>query len=166
MNCSLTQDTNKAQTWQWLPHVGSDRALCAPLVVMLVLLSQCAPLTHRQETVPNRPATRTYRMKSDVVKEAVERVLEKRKFVLDMDKTTLLHIQTEWLLDIQHRSMVRADINPLSRNRTKLTVHISIEKKHATKKVWQPMDEIGIDVYNAFLDDVELENYRVIYYRE
>lgn len=143
-----------------------------PLLLFLLLLSMptflasCTkPLTHRQEMVANRPQKKVFKVKPDVVKEAVERVLEKKKFYLDTRQSNELHIQTEWLEESGYRSMAVVDIKPLRRNQTELKLQLYLEKKLTFRDKWEPMDEIGEDTYKIMLSDIEMECYRVLYDR-
>jgi len=143
-----------------------------PLLLFLLLLSMPAllayctkPLTHRQEMVVNRPQKKVFKVKPDVVKEAVERVLEKKKFYLDTRQSNELHIQTEWLEESGYRSMAVVDIKPLRKNQTELKLQMHLEKKLTFRDKWEPMDEIGEDTYKIMLGDIEMECYRVLYDR-
>ncbi|MGD8371505.1 MAG: hypothetical protein PVF76_05230 [Syntrophobacterales bacterium] len=142
---------------------SSSLSLSALLLSVAVLLVHCTPLTQRQETVPNRPETRVYQSRLDIIREAVKRVLDKKKFFLDEEQSNSLYIQSEWLEEGRYRSMVKAALKPLERSRTEVRLHILVEKKGMFKEAWEPEDEIGIDVYRSFLDDVEMEGYRVLY---
>ena len=136
------------------------------LLSMPIFLSNCTrPLTHRQEMVKNRPQKKVFKLKPDVVKEAVERVLEDKKFTLDNRQSDELRIQTEWLEDGGYRSMAVIDIKPLDRGQTQLKVHLQLEKKLTFRDEWEPMDEIGEDTYRIMLSDIEMECYRVLYDR-
>ncbi|MDH3801632.1 MAG: hypothetical protein OEU80_06050, partial [Deltaproteobacteria bacterium] len=115
--------------------------------------------------VANRPQKKVYKAKPDVVKEAVERVLEKKKFYLDTRQSNELHIQTEWLEESGYRSMAVVDIKPLRRNQTELKLKLYLEKKLTFRDKWEPMDEIGEDTYKIMLSDIEMECYRVLYDR-
>jgi len=115
--------------------------------------------------VKNRPQKKVFKVKPDVVKEAVERVLEEKKFTLDTRQSNELRIQTEWLEDGGYRSMAVVDIKPLKKGQTQLKVHLLIEKKLLLRDEWEPMDEIGQDTYKLMLSDIELECYRVLYDR-
>lgn len=141
----------------------SKLSLPVLLLSLTVLLANCTPMTQRQETVPNRPETRVYQSRLDIIREAVKRVLDKKKFYLDEEQSNSLYIQSEWLVEGRYRSMVKAALKPLERNRTEVRLHILVEKKGMFKDGWEPADEIGIDVYRSFLDDVEMEGYRVLY---
>jgi hypothetical protein len=99
----------------------------------------------------------------DIIREAVKRVLDKKKFFLDEEQSNSLYIQSEWLEEGRYRSMVKAALKPLERSRTEVRLQILVEKKGVFKDDWEPADEIGIDVYRSFLDDVEMEGYRVLY---
>ena len=136
------------------------------LLGLAIFLTHCSrPLTHRQEMVANRPQKKVFRLKHDVVKEAVERVLEKKKFTLDTPQSNEMHIQTEWLEDSGYRSMAVADIKPLSKGQTELKLQLHLEKKLVFRDEWKPMDEIGEDTYKIMLSDIEMECYRVLYDR-
>lgn len=143
-----------------------------PLLLFLLLLSMptflasCTkPLTHRQEMVANRPQKKVFKVKPDVVKEAVERVLEKKNFYIDTRQSNELHIQTEWLEESGYRSMAVVDIKPLRKNQTELKLQMHLEKKLTFRDKWEPMDEIGEDTYKIMLSDIEMECYRVLYDR-
>jgi hypothetical protein len=115
--------------------------------------------------VANRPQKKVFKVKPDVVKEAVERVLEKKKFILDSRQSNEVHIQTEWLEDSGYRSMAVADIKPLTKGQTELRLQVHLEKKLVFRDKWEPMDEIGEDTYKIMLSDIEMECYRVLYDR-
>ena len=145
---------------------GRSLLLFLLLLSMPIFLAYCTkPLTHRQEMVANRSQKKVYKLKSDVVKEAVERVLEKKKFYLDTRQSNELHIQTEWLEESGYRSMAVVDIKPLRRNQTELKLQLYLEKKLMFRDKWEPMDEIGEDTYKIMLSDIEMECYRVLYDR-
>lgn len=157
-------------SWVRVRSDGNGRSLLLFLLLLLLsmpaFLAYCTkPLTHRQEMVANRPQTKVFRLKPDVVREAVERVLEKKKFTLDTRQTNELHIQTEWLEDGGYRSMVVADIKPLARSKTELKLQMFLEQKLVFRDQWKPMDEIGEDTYKIMLSDIEMECYRVLYDR-
>jgi hypothetical protein len=115
--------------------------------------------------VKNRPQKKVFRVKPDVLKEAVERVLEDKEFTLDTRQSNELRIQTEWLEDGVYRSMAVVDLKPLRRNQTQLRLHLLLEKKIAFLDKWKAMDEIGEDTYKIMLSDIELEWHRVLYDR-
>ena len=145
---------------------GRSLLLFLLLLSMTTFLTHCTrPLTHRQEMVKNRPQKKVFKLKSNVVKEAVERVLEEKKFVLDSEQSNELRIQTEWLEDGGYRSMAVVDFKPLSKGQTQLKVHLLLEKKLLLRDEWEPMDEIGEDTYRLMLSDIEMECYRVLYDR-
>ena len=104
-------------------------------------------------------------MKPQVVREAVLKVLEKKNFTLAAKQSNELHLETEWLEDQGYRSRVEADIEPLSRSKTQLTVMMYLEEKLVFKDEWEPMDEIGEDSYKILMGDIEMECYRVLYDR-
>jgi hypothetical protein len=150
---------------RWV-YIGRSLLLFLLLLSMPTFLAHCTkPLTHRQEMVANRPQKKVFKVKPDVVKEAVERVLEKKKFTLDSRQSNELHIQTEWLEDSGYRSMAVADIKPLSKGQTELRLQLHLKKKLAFRDKWEPMDEIGEDTYKIMLSDIEMECYRVLYDR-
>ena len=142
------------------------RPLLFILMGMVIFLVHCTkPMTHKQEMVTNRPEKKVFKMKPDVVREAVERALEKKKFILTAKQSNELHLETEWLEDQGYRSRVEADIEPLSRSKTQLTVMMYLEQKLVFKDEWKPMDEIGEDTYRILMGDIEMECYRVLYDR-
>ena len=145
---------------------GRSLLLFLLLLSMPTFLAYCTkPLTHRQEMVTNRPQKKVFRLKHDVVKEAVERVLEKKKFYLDTRQSSELHIQTEWLEESGYRSMAVVDIKPLRKSQTELKLQLYLEEKLMFRDKWEPMDEIGEDTYKIMLSDIEMECYRVLYDR-
>ena len=134
------------------------------LMGMVVFLVHCAkPMSQRQEMIPNRPEKKVFKMKSEVVREAVQRVLEKKKFILAPKQNNKLHLETEWLEDQGYRSRVEADLEPLSRSKTQLTLMMYLEEKRLFRDEWEPMDEIGEDTYRILMSDIEMECYRVLY---
>ena len=145
---------------------GRSLLLFLLLLSMPTFLAYCTkPLTHRQEMVANRPQKKVFRVKLDVVKEAVERVLERKNFYLDTNQSNELHFQTEWMEESGYRSMAVVDIKPLSRGQTEIKLHLQLEKKLTFRDKWEPMDEIGQDTYKIMLSDIEMECYRVLYDR-
>lgn len=148
-------------------HFGYNlRPLLFILMGMVIFLVHCTkPMTHKEVMVTNRPEKKVFKMKPDVVREAVERALEKKKFVLAAKQSNELHLETEWLEDEGYRSKVEADIEPLSRSKTQLTLIVYLEQKLVFKDKWKPMDEIGEDTYKILMGDIEMECYRVLYDR-
>jgi hypothetical protein len=136
------------------------------LMGMVIVLVHCSkPLSHRQAMVNNRPEKKVFKMKPGVVREALEKVLEKQKFVLAAKQSNELHLETEWLEDGGYRSRVEADIQPLSQSKTELTVFVYLEEKRIFRDEWEPMDEIPEDTYRILMGDIEMECYRVLYDR-
>ncbi len=133
------------------------------LLAMAVFATQCAPLSHKQEWVPNRPETKVLPAKPEVVKEAMERVFIKKHYSLDTERSNSMHLQTEWLEEGKYRNMVKADLKAVSRSKTEVTLHVLIEKKKLFKEEWEPMDEVGEDTYRILMGEVEMECYRVLY---
>ena len=145
---------------------GRSLLLFLILLSMPAFLTHCTkPLTHRQEMVKNKPQKKVFRVRPDVVREAVERVLEDKKFTLDTRQSNELRIQTEWLEDGGYRSMAVVNIKPLGKGQTQLKVHLQLEKKLMFRDEWETMDEIGEDTYRMMLSDIEMECYRVLYDR-
>ena len=158
-----TQKPSKVKEYD--THFGGNlRPLLLVLMGMIVLLAHCAtPMSQKQEMAPNRPEKRVFRMKPEVVSEAVQKVLEKRNFTLAAKKSNELHFETEWLEDQGYRSKVEADLKPLSRSKTELTLTMYLEEKLLFRDKWEPMDTIGEDTYRILLGDIEMECYRVLY---
>jgi hypothetical protein len=115
--------------------------------------------------VTNRPEKKVFRLKPDVVREAVKKALEKKNFVLDSKQSNELHMETEWLEEKGYRSKVEVDISPLARSKTELILMMHLEKKLVFQDKWKPMDEIGEDTYRILMADIEMECYRVLYDR-
>ena len=136
------------------------------LLSMVSLMAYCTrSMSQGQETVPNRPEIKVYKMKADVLRQALDRYMEKNKFRVDAGRSSPLHVQTEWLEDGGVRTMLVADIKPLSRSKTELKLQMLLEKKPMFDDKWKPVDEIPADTYRHMLDDIEMECYRVIYNR-
>ena len=134
------------------------------LMGMFVFLAQCAtPMSQKQEMTTNQAEKKVFKLKPEVVREGVKRVLEKKKFILMEKQSNELHLETEWLEDQGYRSRVEADIEPLSRTKTQLTLTMYLEQKVLFKDEWKPMDEIGEDTYRILMGDIEMECYRVLY---
>ena len=170
MDYLSTQNSKKTNMGNWERTRwgcnGRSLLLFLLLLSMPTFLAYCTkPLTHRQEMVANRPQKKVFRLKHDVVKEAVERVLEKKKFYLDTRQSNELHIQTEWLEESGYRSMAVVDIKPLRKSQTELKLQLYLEEKLMFRDKWEPMDEIGEDTYKIMLSDIEMECYRVLYDR-
>ncbi len=160
-----TQNPSKAKEVR--THSGYNfRPLILILIGMFVFLVHCSkPLTHKQIMVNNRPEKKVFKMKPDVVREAVKRALENKKFIMASEQSNELHLETEWLEDQGYRSKVEADIKPLSRSKTELSIMMHLEKKLVFLDKWKPMDEIGEDTYRILMGDIEMECYRVLYDR-
>jgi hypothetical protein len=148
-------------------RVGSRRPLGWVLIFLLFNLSsvivQCTPLSHEAEQVPNRPVTKSFDVKEEVLRKAVERVFAKKHYQLDPERSTAQHLQSRWLEEGSYRSMIIADLRSIRRNQSELTLRVLLEKKKTWSEIWAPMDEIGIDVYDLLMDDVSMESYRVLY---
>jgi hypothetical protein len=127
------------------------------------LAVHCTPLSEVPEQAPNRPATRTFDVKEQVLRKAVERVFAKKNYQLDSERSTRDHVQSKWLEEGSWRTMITAELRALKRNQTELTLYVLFEKKGAWSEIWAPMDEIGIDVYDLLMDEVSMESYRVLY---
>jgi hypothetical protein len=121
------------------------------------------PLSNDPERVPNRPVTRRFDVREEVLRKAVERVLVKKNYVLDPGQSTPHHVRTKWLQDGSYRSMATADLRSLKRSESELTLRVLFEKKGVMSETWTPLDEIGSDTYDMLMDDVSLETYRVLY---
>ena len=131
---------------------------------MIVLLAHCSmPISQKQEMTTNRPEKRVLPMRPQIVREAVLKILEKRNFTLAATQSNDLHLETEWLEDQGYRTRVEADLKPLSRSKTELTLTMYLEEKLLLRDKWEPMDTIGEDTYRIMLGDIEMECYRVLY---
>jgi len=170
MDYLSTQNSRKTSIGNWVRTRwdcnGRSLLLFLLLLSMPTFLAYCTkPLTHSDEMVANRPQKQVFKFKSDVVKEAVKRVLEKNQFTLDTRQSNELHLQTEWLEDGGYRSMAVVDIKPLRKNQTEVKLQVHLKEKLAFRDQWEPMDEIGEDTYKIMLGDIEMECYRVLYDR-
>jgi hypothetical protein len=130
---------------------------------MTVLLTHCAPMSHKQEWVPNRPETRVLPAKPEVAKEAVERVLVGKNYSLNTQKSSSLHLQSEWQKEGKYRNMVKADLKPVGKSKTEVRLHMVIQEKKMFKEEWVTMDKVGEDTYRILMGDIEMECYRVLY---
>lgn len=145
---------------------GRSLLLFLLLLSMITLLADCTkPMSQRQEMIPNRPETKVFKMKPDVLREALERYMDKNKFYVDTERSSPLHVQTEWLEDGGYRTMLVADMKPLSKSKTELKLEMFLEEKTMLQDKWNPTDEIGADTYRRMLGDIEMECYRVLYDR-
>jgi hypothetical protein len=131
---------------------------------ILTLLANCGPTSVLREPVPNKPETRVFDLKPSIVIKGVERVLKNKRFTLKAGRPDSRQLQTEWLRDGSYRSMVYVEVKPAGKGHSELTVHLILQKKKALKESWQPVDEIGRHIYDNFMDDVQIESYRVLYY--
>lgn len=165
MDYLSTQNPRKAKEVE--THSGYNALpLLLILLGMVVFLVHCSkPHSNKQGMVDNRPEKKVFRMKPDVVREAVKRVLEKKKFILESKQSNAGHLETEWLEDKGYRSKVEVEIKSLPRNKTELTLMMFLEKKLVFLDKWKPMDEIGEDTYRILMGDIEMECYRVLYDR-
>lgn len=166
MDCLSTQKLRKNTSYKEVPS-SSDRSRLPLFLLSLsvvILLAHCSPpLTHKQAMVANRPQKKIFKVKPNVLREAVERALEEKNFVLDTKRSNQLHVQSQWLKDGGYRSMAVAEINPESTSRSQLTLQVYLEKKAIFSDEWKPVDEIGEDTYRILLSDIEMECYRVLY---
>lgn len=128
-----------------------------------LLLAHCMPLSQYPERVPNRPVTRSFDVKEEVLRKAVERVLIKKSYVLDPEQSTAHQVRTKWLHDGSYRSMAIADLRSLKRSESELTLRVLFEEKGFMSERWDPVDKIGADTYDMLMDEVSLEGYRVLY---
>ena len=133
------------------------------LLSIVLLVTQCAPLSHKQEMVPNRPESKVLPAKPEVVRTALERVLVQKNYSLNAETSNALHLQTKWLQEGKHRSMLKADLKPVGKSKTEITLHVQLQKKRFLKEEWELIDEVGEDTYRIILGDVEMECYRVLY---
>jgi len=163
MDYLSTQNPSKVKEYD--THFGCNlRPLFMVFMGMIFLLAHCStPISQKQEMTTNRPEKRVLPMKPQVVREAVLKVLEKKNFTLAAKQSNELHLETEWLEDQGYRSKVEADLEPLSRSKTELTLMMYLEEKPLFKDTWEPMDTIGEDTYRILLGDIEMECYRALY---
>jgi hypothetical protein len=121
------------------------------------------PLSYYPERVPNRPVTRSFDVREEVLRKAVERVLVGKDYVLDPEQSTPHHVRTKWLYDRSYRSMAIADLRSLKRSESEMTLRVLFEEKGFMSERWDPVDKIGSDTYDMLMDEVSLEGYRVLY---
>ena len=131
--------------------------------IALVLLTNCAANNPARTNAGSRPETRAFDMKSSVVMKAVKRILEKKQYTQNPERTNRQHLETEWAQTGSYRNMIKADVKSLAKNRSELTIQLILEKKNLWRESWQPADKIKKDIYNNFMDDVLMECYRVLY---
>ena len=162
LSTQISEGTNGGNILHIYNRYNSSSRLIV-LLVTLVFLTQCAPLTHKQEMVPNRPMIKVLPARPHVVREAAERVLIQKKFSLDTERSNTLHLQTEWLKEKNYRSMAKVDLKPYSKSKTKVTLNVLMQKKIFFKEEWRSTDKIGEDTYRILMGDIEMEIYRVLY---
>lgn len=133
------------------------------LLAVSFLLVHCMPFSESPDRVPNRPVTRSFDVREEVLRKAVDRVLVKKNYVLDPEQSTPHRVRTKWLHDGNYRSMAIADLRSLKRNESELTLRVLFEEKGFMSDAWNPVDKIGSDTYDMLMDEVSLENYRVLY---
>lgn len=133
------------------------------LLGISLLALHCTPLSHELEMVPNRPVTRTFEVREELLRKAVERVIAKKSYQVDPERSTAHHVQSKWLEEGLYRSMIAAELRSSRRNQSELTLRVLLEKKGTWSEIWRPFDEIGVDVYEMLMDEVSMESYRVLY---
>jgi hypothetical protein len=139
--------------------------LLGVLVLISPLLSHCCSRLHGPEQVPNRPVVRSFDTPAPVLREAVIRVLVRKSFVLDAEHCGPLHLQTRWLQDGRHRSMVEADLSRLPGKRSELSLYLSLQKRALWGETWHQVEVIERWAYDDLLEAVVMEIYRVLYDR-
>lgn len=132
--------------------------------ILLVFLTSCAS-DNSVRTNNGRPVTRAFDMDTTVVMKAVKRILRKKQYTLNSERTNGQHLETRWAQTGSYRNMVKADVKSLAKNKTELALQLILEKQTTWNKSWQPADEIKKDVYEDFMDEVQMECYRVLYER-
>jgi hypothetical protein len=170
MDYLSTQNSRKTSVGSWMScHLGCSGRSLLPFLLLLsmaTLLANCTKPTSQQSgMVTNRPETKVFKLKLDVLREALERYMAKNKFSVDTEKSGPLHVQTKWLEDGSHRTMLVADMKPLSKTKTEVKLQMFLEEKPMLRDKWKPTDEIGEDTYRRMLGDIEMECYRVLYDR-
>jgi hypothetical protein len=163
LSTQIREDNKDGSGWIEAAN-GLKKSLAWLMAVVLILLAGCSPkLDEAVAPVPNRPATKRFKVKQTILRKAVERVLLKKGFILDSEHCTAQHLRTEWLQEGYFRSLVQADIKPLAKRKSELTLFIRRERRELRKEIWHAQDVIGDRVYHDYFVDVDVEIYRVIY---
>ena len=139
--------------------------LSIALSIVLFLFTACVLNTPSQTPVSNRPDTKIFDFQSAVVMKSLVRVLTDKKFTVNAERTNQQSLETEWLEEGPYRSMVQAEVLPLEKYRSQLTVTLLLQKKAFLQESWQSTDKIDKTVYKDFMNDVLIECYRVLYDR-
>jgi len=135
------------------------------VVGMLMLPTACVYHSPSLSAVPNEPESKVFEAQASVVMKALARVLNEKKFKVKAATADDRRLETEWLQDGSYRSRVLAEILPLDKYRSELTVYLTIEKRPFLRDAWEPLDKIDKTVYRDFMNDVLIECYRVMYDR-
>ncbi|MBW2072251.1 MAG: hypothetical protein JRI89_13485 [Deltaproteobacteria bacterium] len=145
-------------------HRCTRYGLTALLLFLLSALGQCTTPTGGLEGVPNKPASQVIDAPEPIVRQAVERVLQKKNFVLQPATDSPQQLQTDWLVDGRYRSKVIANFKSLAAgNKTSLTMQVFVQKKGLWEEEWKPQQKIRDRAYENLMADVVMETYRVIY---
>jgi len=143
------------------------RIVWLPIALSCIIMFFSACTFHAPSETPvlNQAETKIFDFQSAVVMQALVRVLTEKKFKVNADRTGRQSLETEWLQDGSYRSMVQAEVLPLEKYRSQLTITLLLQKKAFLQESWQPQDKIDKTVYNDFMNDVLIESYRVLYDR-
>lgn len=146
---------------------GLNRVLALLVVSVLIqsLLGACVLHTPSRAPVLHRPETKLFDFQSSVVLSALQQVFADKNFTVNARRSNRQCLETEWLQDGSYRSMVIATVSELGKYRSRLTLHLLIQKKSFLQKSWQPVDEIDKTVYDDLMNNVLMESYRVLYDR-
>lgn len=137
--------------------------LLAGLTIAFALAAGCTRPLPAPGLSADRPETKIIDLRPAIVRKALLRVLNDRKFSVDPKRTSLQRVETEWLQDGSFRSRITAGIKPLDDFHTELAVKILLEKKTFWGESWEPYDRIDPRAHSEFIDAVRLESYRILY---
>ncbi len=139
--------------------------LFLPLILLAgsLLFFSCSFQAPTQSLTANQPQKDIIDVQPPVVKKALLQVLDKKNFKINTARTDQQNFETEWLEDGQYRSMVQAEILPVSKYRTQVILNLLVEKKGLLQKTWQPENEIEKTVYSDLMHEIVMESYRILY---
>lgn len=136
-----------------------------PLILLAgsLLLLSCSFQAPTQSLTANQPQKDIIDVQPAVVTKALLQVLDKKNFKINTERTDQRNFETEWLEDGQYRSMVQAEILPVSKYRTQLILNLLVEKRSFLQKNWQPENDIEKTVYSNLIHEIVMESYRALY---
>jgi hypothetical protein len=120
------------------------------------MLVGCGGMTPRSE---REMESRIYKHRYELVHAAVLSNLASSGFPIVTDDPDQGLIETGWLVGKYRRSLVRAQIKPLSRNLTQVMLGIKLEEKGPLGGKWKPQSP-KMTTYEDFFEAIDLQIYR------